>query len=422
MRNLITFIFCLFLLIVSACKDASKAKNSDSNISESKEIVKQLDNPAAENSALSRLFSNDNKLFLSWVEKKDTLNTLNYAVFDNEIWSEPETVISGADWFVNWADFPAIVENNGNILINFLQKSADDTYTYDVKLNLFNAKEKTWKNDFMLHDDKTLSEHGFVSMRPYAGNSFMVTWLDGRETTAKSHGDSHSEEHAGGPMTLRGALVFEDGSIQYDTLLDEKVCDCCNTSTAIGTNDVILVAYRDRSDDEIRDISLVRWEQATGWSKPLTIGNDDWEIAGCPVNGPSIDTFEDNAAIAWFTGKNNKPKVQIVFSEDNGLTFGLPIRIDSNDTMGRVDVVMIARETAVVCWMENIGENTVIKALKVKSNGSKGDPVIISKTSPERSSGFPQMEILGKTLYFSWTEVDGESKSIKTASIDLQNL
>lgn len=422
-KNFHIFIFCLSLILVSACKDNSKTNNNSRASSKEKtQIVQILENPVVGNSALPRLFSNGSELFLSWVETRDTLAVLNYSAFNTGTWTPPETVVSGADWFVNWADFPAIAENNGNILTNILQKSADDTYTYDVKLNLFTAKDTSWNKDFILHDDKTKSEHGFVSMRPYVANTFMVTWLDGRETVGNSHGETHEDGHGNGQMTLRGALVFENGSIQYDTLLDDRVCDCCNTSTAIGTNDVILVAYRDRSEKEIRDVSVVRWEQETGWSQPKNIGNDNWEIPGCPVNGPSIDTYDDGAAIAWFTAKNDKPKVQIVFSDDNGLTFGLPIRVDSNDTSGRVDVAMISKESALVCWMENIEETTVIKAIKINSNGSTGEAIVVATTSPERASGFPQMEVMDNKAYFAWTDVDGKSKSVKTAFVDLSNL
>lgn len=400
------------VLILVSCKSETKKEA----ISEVKlEILQSLENPSAGNSSLPRLFSAYNKLFLSWIEKKDSLTVLNFSVFENGTWKPSEEIISGSDWFVNWADFPAIAATpNGNILTSFLQKSAADTYTYDVKLNLYNAATKTWKKNFILHNDGTKSEHGFVSIRPYAANSFLVVWLDGRETVGKEHG--------GGQMTLRAAIVFEDGTIDYDTLLDERICDCCQTGVAIGPNDEIIAAYRDRSENEIRDISTVRWQKEGGWSKPQTIGSDNWKIAGCPVNGPSIDAFENNLAVAWFTAAEESPKVQVAFSEDIGKTFGLPIRIDNGDTLGRVDIDMISADAAVICWMENKGDDTLIQVMKVESNGSKGQPMTISKTSGTRASGFPQIEVMGNTLYASWTDVQGEKSSIKTVALALDSL
>jgi hypothetical protein len=409
--NLIAF---LFILNSISCKNISENKDGISISETSENLIQTIENPSTGNSSLPRLFSNNNQLFLSWVEKKDSLAILNYSVFENDIWKPSEEVISGSDWFVNWADFPAIAEVNGNILTSYLQKSAEGTYTYDVKLNLYNAKTKTWKKNFILHNDGTQSEHGFVSIRPYAADSFLVVWLDGRETVGKGHG--------GGQMTLRAAIVFEDGTIDYDTLLDERVCDCCQTAVAIGPNDEIIVAYRDRSEDEIRDISTVRWQMDGGWSKPQTIGNDNWKIAGCPVNGPSIDSFENTVAVAWFTASEEKPKVQLAFSMDSGKSFGLPVRIDNGNALGRVDISMYSKDAAVISWMENVGDDTFIRIMKIGSDGSLGIPFTISKTSAVRASGFPQMEILGDTLFMAWTDVQAEVSSIKTVSVSLDSL
>ena len=405
--NLLTVLLLLFL---SSCKDETK-KVADST---SDATIISLVNPSKIHSSLPRLFSNSNRLFLSWIEKNDSMARLNYSFYEKDLWSDPKEIIAGSDWFVNWADFPAIAENHGNILTSFLQKSANGTYTYDVKLNLFMANSKTWKKNFILHNDGTKSEHGFVSMRPYVANSFVVTWLDGRETVGKNHG--------GGQMTLRAAIVFEDGTIDHDTLLDDRVCDCCQTATAIGPNDEIIVAYRDRSEDEIRDISIVKWQHNGGWSQPKTIGEDNWKIDGCPVNGPSIDSFETGVAVAWFTAENDNPKVLITFSDDTGETFGLPFRVDNGLPLGRVDVAMISKKSAVISWIEEKGEETLIQLMKVNSDGSKNNTVTISKTSSERASGFPQIEVLGDKIVAAWTDLASETATVRTATILINNL
>jgi hypothetical protein len=412
-----TFKFIFVLLFVVSCK--SETKKEAIAIPEVMEgRLQMLENPVKGNSSLPRLFSSNNKLFFSWVEKIDTLAILKYSVFEDTIWKDSEEIISGSDWFVNWADFPSIAETNGNILTSFLQKSAKGTYTYDVKLNLYNPEINTWKKNFILHNDGTQSEHGFVSILPYLKDSFFVTWLDGRNT-AGGH-ETHENQNGGGAMTLRGAFVDSAGSISQDTELDQRICDCCQTSAAMTSNGPVVV-YRDRSDEEIRDISIVRLVDGK-WTSPQTIGNDHWKIAGCPVNGPSVDAKENAVAVAWFTATQETPKVQIAFSEDMGKTFGLPVRIDSGDALGRVDVTMISESEAIVSWMENRGDDTLIQLMKVHSNGTKSNPITISKTSAERASGFPQIEVLKNTVYVAWTTSEGETSSIKTASIALKRL
>ncbi len=414
MRSFISLLFSMVLLI--SCKSDTKKETSVTSSEVKEASLETLDNPVTGNSSLPRLYSNGKNLFMSWIEK-DSLAVLKYSVLENGTWRDPEDILSGKDWFVNWADFPALAENNGNILTSFLQKSANGKYTYDVKLNLYNSEKNQWKKNFILNDDGTQSEHGFVSMMPYVANSFVVTWLDGRETVGKKHG--------GGAMNLRAAIVFEDGTIDHDTLLDEKVCDCCQTGTAIGPNDQIIVAYRDRSEDEIRDISVVIWQHDTGWTKPKTIGNDNWKIDGCPVNGPSVAANGNTIAVAWFTAAEEISKTNIAFSEDNGVTFKPPVRMDNGDAIGRVDVAMLSETEAAVTWMEPDGEDTLIQLQKVSSDGTKGELVTVAKTSAERNSGFPQLEIAGDMAYLAWTstsENEAKVKTIKTASIKVADL
>ena len=403
------FIFCC-LCVVSCKNDTSK--ETPSEIEKNKPLIEEINSPVSGNSSLPRLFSNGKEIYLSWVEEKDSLSSLQFSVYKNDSWSPSEEIIKGNDWFVNWADFPAIAENNGSILTNFLQKSADGTYTYDVKLNLFSSEKNNWNNDILLNRDGTKSEHGFVSILPYKEDSFFVTWLDGRTTVNVDKDNAQ--------MTLRSAFVNNKGEIIDDVLLDERVCDCCQTSAAM-TNNGPVVVYRDRSSEEIRDISIVRFENGD-WTNPIVVFNDNWLIPGCPVNGPSIDAFESNLAMVWFTAENDNPRVQVIFSEDNGKSFGLPIRLDNGNAIGRVDVTMISETKAIACWLEPQGNDTLIQLQSVNMNGKKGTLITLSKTRSERASGFPQIELIDDNLIAAWTSLDNSTPTIKVAKIALKSL
>ncbi|MEM7085517.1 MAG: hypothetical protein AAF489_05000 [Bacteroidota bacterium] len=415
-------LFCLIFLL-NSCKDNVKetpktevetetATETTHTMDMTEVNVTQMDNPAKTGSQLPRLFSNGSQLYFSWVTRKDSSDVLHYSVFREGTWSEATAITEGNDWFTNWADFPAIAEKNGHILTNILQKSASGTYTYDVKLNLYNSEEKKWKKNFILHDDGTQSEHGFVSILPTDEDDFFVTWLDGRETAGKEHGS--------GQMTLRGAFVDVNGAISGDTLLDDRICDCCQTSAAWTPNGPI-VAYRDRSDDEIRDISIIRTKEGA-WQKPITIGNDQWKIAGCPVNGPSIDALDETVAVAWFTAASEEGDVMVAFSKDSGESFTQSYRVDSGSATGRVDIVMLTDKEAALVWMQPKDEDEVIYLMKINDHGYTGMPVLVSKTSPERASGFPQLERVGDTLFLAWTVVEDESSSIATAQVPVSQL
>ncbi|QNJ98308.1 sialidase family protein [Constantimarinum furrinae] len=418
----------ILCILLTACKsdpkDSKEIKEEPTHHEMSEKKVSPIANPVKGNSSLPRLYSNGEALYMSWVTVKDSVSILHYSSYSAaNKWDRPREIARGSDWFVNWADFPAIAENNGNILTNLLQKSADGTYTYDVKLNLFNPKESTftdnWKKNFIAHNDGTKSEHGFVSILPYVEDGFFISWLDGRNTSGGGHGD-HDKMESAGAMTLRAATVTSSGKIINAVELDDKVCDCCQTSAALTENGPIVV-YRDRSNEEIRDISIVRLID-NKWSEPEPVGIDRWKIPGCPVNGPSVDALGSNVVVAWFTAVKGEGDVKVIFSEDNGATFGNAFTIDSGSATGRVDVVMLDDTEAAVLWMEPKGEDEVIQLMKINKHGYSQPPVTVSKTSADRAAGFPQLERVGDQLFLAWTVVGEEKdKTIKTASfrIDL---
>jgi hypothetical protein len=217
-------------------------------------------------------------------------------------------------------------------------------------------------------------------------------------------------------MTLRYASIDTNGGMTEEAELDERVCECCQTSAALSSDGVIAV-YRDRSPGEVRDIYAVRQASST-WGKPQAVRADNWEINGCPVNGPAIAASGRNVAVAWFTGVGGKPSVKIAFSSDAGATFGAPVLVDDGETQGRVDVLLLPDNSALVCWLSGTADGGAINVRRVARDGSVGPPAVIAHTDISRSSGFPRMALLGNEVHFAWTEFGRPSK-VRTAVADV---
>ncbi len=373
---------------------------------------RMVTSPAAEYSAEPNLHvAPDGRFLLSWIEQPENgPAALKFAFYGGE-WSEVKTVATGDDWFVNWADFPAMAALSGGALAaHWLQKSAPETFAYDIMLSFSQDGGETWSSPIRPHRDGTESEHGFVSLLPYASDAVFLSWLDGRKYAAAKKGQGVEE------MTLRGAIISQRGEYQWEAELDARVCDCCQTS-AVKVGDRIVVAYRDRSEQEIRDIGLVIIEDGKV-SPPRIPLPDGWKIPGCPVNGPALAARGNTVALAWFTMANDTARVQLAFSTDGGTTFGRRIRVDDGNALGRVDVVMISEHRAVVSWLEQSGASAEIRIRQVDVDGTVSASQTIAATSASRASGFPRMAFNGETLFFAWTQ-PGEASHIKTAQIPL---
>lgn len=381
-------------------------------------VIRSADSPATGDGREPELTATpDGRIILSWVERVgDKRYALRMATKDDAGWSEARTVAEGENWFVNWADFPSVISlDDGSLAAHWLVKSGTATYAYNVNIAFSRDAGKTWSKPLVPHLDNTQTEHGFVSLVPLSGGRLGAVWLDGRNM--KDMKDDHDE---GKPlpvsMTLRYAAIDASGKISDDAQLDERVCECCQTSAAV-TADGVLAVYRDRSQNEVRDIYSVR-QAGNDWSTPQAVHADNWEINGCPVNGPSVSAEGQSVAVGWFTGTGGTPHVKVAFSTDGGATFAAPIQVDDGETQGRVDVLLLPDKSALVCWLAGTPEGGEIKVRRVQANGLLGPPAVIAKTDISRSSGFPRMTRLGDQVHFAWTEF-GTPSRIRMATADI---
>jgi hypothetical protein len=366
--------------------------------------IKEVPTPSGPNAAEPFLFATHDGVLLSWLEPvpRTDRTALRFARYRNGKWNAPRTIIERNDLFVNWADFPSIVEDSrGALFVHWLQKSSTATYSYDVKMATSKDRGATWSAPFLLNRDGKQAEHGFVTLVPLRNGGVGATWLDGRN---------------GDEMSIRYADVSAGGKLTEDRQLDGRTCECCTTGMTMLSSGPLIV-YRDRSADEIRDISYVR-RDAKGWSEPRVLRSDGWKIAGCPVNGPQIDSVGNRAAVAWFTAANEQQRVYASFFE-NG--FSAPIVVDDGKPLGRVDVLMLDANRAVVSWLEQTTGGAEIRARLVTRDGKRGASRKIADSATARGAGFTRIARVGSDIWFAWTQQTAGGKRIRITSCTFDN-
>ena len=396
------FIFFLSLLATMSCS--------------TKEVFIQEIPFFYENSnAQPNLVSSNGSLSLSWISsKEENKASLNYSQYVEGRWIKPQVIASGSDWFINWADFPAHAINQDLIITSHLKKSASGTYTYDVVLNLQKLSGEKIKEDFLLNTDGVEAEHGFVSIIANNKKGFFITWLDGRNTIEKKLDGDHK------PMTIRFAEITDKGDVIKESELDSSTCDCCQTSIAI-TDDGPIVVYRDRGEKEVRDIYSVKNINGT-WEEPNAVRDDGWIINGCPVNGPKVAVNSKDLAVAWFTVSNENPLVNVSFSKNNGNSFGVPLKVNDHDAIGRVDVSFLNEEEVIVSYMEVDDIGTYLRIKKVSFDGKISEPITISKIDGGRNTGVPQLEIIDSEIFIVWTIFLDGMNQLKSIKLNSKNI
>jgi len=372
-----------------------------------------LKSPAGPDSETPRFHKGpEGSLYLSWTEwTGDTMASLCMSRLASGTWS-PKTVIArGSDWFVNWADTPGLTAfaDGKHLAAHWLQKSAPGKYDYDVMISISPDGGLNWGTPFPLHDDSVAAEHGFVSATR-SGDHLFYAWLDGRRTVKDAGAQgSHGHDHPGA-MTLRGTWLDTGGNKHGESELDSMVCDCCQTDVISGPEG-ILVSYRDRSAQEVRDIAHVRWN-AQGWSGPTIVFPDEWRISGCPVNGPAMATNGQLLCRAWFGTHDSTGHVSAILSRDGGFSWDEPVRLDGDSPPGRVDITA-ARDGFLVSWIgRDRRDSTGLMATWLMPGEQPGEPMLVARMDPGRASGFPVIGTDQDGWYAAYTSTGGTGSQV----------
>lgn len=371
------------------------------------EALSALDPPSGPGALAPNLALGDGGPLLTWLEPSvsEERNSEEHKEFrllfsrlGDAGWSAPTEIVSGDDLIAGWADFPALTQSAGGELVgHWLATLEAGGHAMGIQTTRSSDGGSSWQHVGLLHDDTSPTEHGFVSYAP-SGDGIRAFWLDGRRMVD------------GGSTELRTA-VLGDEPTPAATVLDDRACECCSTDAA-QTSEGPIVVYRDRGDDEVRDVSIVR-ATADGWSEPRTVHHDGWQIHGCPVNGPAAAADGIRVAVAWFTVTAEEPRVQVAFSADAGATFGSPVVVDGARPLGRVDVALDREGHALVSWVGSVDETKAeIRLARVASSGEIGEVRVIAETTPKRSAGIPRMILDGDRLVIAWTE-DGEPSRVR---------
>lgn len=420
MRNLSAAAFLIFLAACSSGDQGPRAEPAAQDAAVPL-AVESWPLPAPAGAAQPDLVRTpDGDLLLSWIAPDGDDHVLSFARWQDGTWSDPQPVARGSGWFVNWADVPHILATpDGALWAHWLQKSAAATYTYDVALVRSADDGASWSEPVLVNDDGTPTEHGFVSLWPEGGDSLGIAWLDGRETFAPEGAVAGHDGHGGGPgaMTLRSARFGPDLQRHDEVRIDGRVCDCCPTAVA-GTTRGALLAYRDRSEEEVRDISVARLEGGQ-WRALGAVHDDGWEMHACPVNGPSITADGDNVVLAWYTAVGDVPQIRLARSTDAGGHFGPPVTVDSGSAVqGRVTVVQAGGAIRVLWMREDAGGQSLhLASYSPDLETRHTDLNLAGLQGRGRGTGFPRLVADGDALRAVWTDVSAGTPSLHGALI-----
>jgi hypothetical protein len=289
---------------------------------------------------------------------------------DVATWTKPHDVVANPSVSANPADYPQVVVDGGG--------AAHALWT-DGHGGAFWSTSRdggqAWSSPQPWTKRSTEVEK-FTWVR-LADGRVLVAWLDARD-----------HRNGGGRQSLYARML--DADEESELRVDGSVCDCCQTSLTALLDGGALLAYRGRTEEDVRDINVARFHHGS-WTEPHRFSADEWRITGCPVNGPRIASDGSRAAAAWFTGADNEPRVLASYSPDAAARWLMPLRIDRGHPAGHVTVVLLRDGAFAVVWLENDGS---LWLRRVTPEFALSDPVNLALAGSAQLRGFPQAVLL----------------------------
>ena len=405
------------LLLFAACgKDATPAADAPAADPAQPYVVNEWPLPAQAHSGQPDLASApDGRVLLTWISRlpgrRPALMYVGMA--ENGHWySSARSVVVGESLMADWANVPHVAQTPDGVLwIQFMQKRAEG-HAGDVALARSTDGGFNWSTPVAVNDTSIMAEHGFAALWPAARDRIGIAWLAGPPMGDDSaHADGKQMHHGGGSTQLRAATFDLNLQRSEETTLDTMTCDCCQSEIAMTAQGPVL-AYRDRTEGEVRDIVVVR-KQADGWSDPVLVHPDNWVMAGCPVNGPSIAAEGDNLVVAWFTAADDKPMVQVARSTDGGASFRQPVVLEQgNAVQGRAAVAIDANQAWVLWLREDANGQSLWLSRRSPDLATELQHLEVAKLQGRgRATGYPQIALRNGAAYIAWTDiVDGVSR------------
>ena len=337
----------------------------------------------------------DGSPLLSWVEKSsDGFDSLRYAIHRGPAWTEARTIVAHRHFFHHPAELPEVIAlSGGSLLAHWVELPKEGSEAEFLYVSASGDGVK-WTSPRLAHKDTSLVQHGLGSMAASGPREASLIWLQALK----------GED---GPVSLMRTVVNAEGAVVKEESLDPDVCACCPTSV-VNTARGLLIAYRDHTADNIRDISTIRQENGR-WTAPKNIYPDKWQLDACPVNAASAASKGDNVAVAWYTASGDKARVEMAFSADDGTTFSKASIISTGQAFGYTSVVEDEAGGALVSWLERGGGAARVLVRHVTAAGAAG-PVLQVAQGERAGLGYARMLRAGGETWIAWGNADSGSK------------
>lgn len=324
---------------------------------------------------------------------------------NGESWSEPIRLNEQVKNIEGEEGLPKIAFGNKGQLYATYSTPSDEKYRNDVQFVQLMA-DGSVTSPVTMNDTPGVARFPNIAVSP--NGDVFVPWIDRRVDNPA-------------PRVIYYTRMDETGKVLDSNVkvANSTSCECCRDAIAFaGDGKTVYVAYRHKTEDNIRDIAVqTSTDGGKTFGEPVIVSHDNWFIEQCPHSGPVIATDgQGNLHVTWFTRGEKLEDAGLYYSvsKDGGKTFEPRKLLANVEGPGVLHSHLAVSENgdAYIAW-----DNLLLEENKTeiffRHLSADGDMSPVQQLSAVDGNAVrPNLVVLNSQIYVSWTESKGDSSWI----------
>jgi hypothetical protein len=254
---------------------------------------------------------------------------------------------------------------------------------------------ETFEAPRVLRDTPEPSSHRFDELAVTPTGRLYALWIDKRDIEAA---EARGDDFAGASIYYSYSDDLGATFSANQRVVDHS-CECCRMTLVTAGDGGIRLMWRHVFDGSIRDHALID-VGPNGPAELRRVSHEDWELHGCPHQGPHMAKSPHGLHMAWFSGAPDAGGVHYGFHDNHSGETRQLAHIDDRPGASKPQVAVRGDRIDLI-WLAVGAEQTVLLHQSSSDAGHtwSGRQTLISSTGDADN---PQVLQDGDKVWVAW--------------------